>query len=113
MIPMIASNWRLKDWTFRTSPETWNHDVVGLYASDLLSNVLRHAEAKNALVTTLSNMNVIAVASLANLPLVIFSEGQEPSEAMVEKANEEGVALLVAKEDSVQVIRALLEANLL
>ena len=49
-------------------------EVSGVYAGDLLSWVMGHAEEGEILVTIMSNMNVLAVASLLDLSLVILSE---------------------------------------
>ena len=47
-----------------TDPE---RSVQGAYAGDLLSWVMGRAEADNAFVTIMTNVNVVAVAALAEL----------------------------------------------
>lgn len=91
---MKVSNLVLKGYQLLTDEETADLIFVGIYVSDLLSNVLRQAKPENGLVTTLTNMNTIAVASMLDLAMVIFSEGKMPSQEMISKANQEGIALL-------------------
>ena len=48
--------------------------VCGAYAGDLLSWVIGRAQADNAFLTIMTNVNVVAVASLADLSCVIFCD---------------------------------------
>ena len=52
-----------------------DREVTGGYVGDLLSWVMGRASAGDAWITIMSNMNVAAVASLADVSCVIFSEG--------------------------------------
>lgn len=92
------------DYKLLTNQEGISIDFEGCYVSDLLSNVLKQAKSENGLITTLSNMNVIAVASLLTLPFVLFCEGKLPSEEMIQKADEEGIALLTTTELAIDAI---------
>lgn len=87
-----------------TNIQVLNQEFTGCYASDLLSNVLAKAKNQEGLLTTLSNMNVIAVASLLNLPFVLFLEGKMPNAEMIEKAEEEEIILLSTKKNCVETI---------
>jgi hypothetical protein len=49
-------------------------EVCGVYAGDLLSWVMGHASESNVLVTIMSNINTLAVASLLDLSCVILAE---------------------------------------
>ena len=50
-------------------------EVGGCYIGDLLSWVMGRAKADDAWITIMSNVNIIAVASLADVSCVILSEG--------------------------------------
>ena len=52
-----------------------DREVSGAYIGDLLSWVMGRAEADCAWVTIMSNVNVIAVATLADVSCVILAEG--------------------------------------
>ena len=80
-------------FTVICAPDT-SRDVDGVYACDLLSWVMGKARPDNAWITIMSNMNVIAVASLSDVSCVIFAEGVMPEEAVIKTANERGINLL-------------------
>lgn len=82
---------------FVNKPDGDERDVNGAYCCDLLSWVIGRAEDTDALITVMSNSNVIAVAVMADLPCVILSEGVRPDEKALEKAKENDVAVLSSK----------------
>ncbi len=65
--------------------------VVGAYAGDLLSWVMTRLSADCAWITIMSNINSIAVASLADASCIIFTENAEVGEDVLLKAKEEGI----------------------
>ncbi len=82
-------------------------EVVRGYASDLLSDVLAHAPVGGLLVTLQVHLNVVAVASHADLAAVVFAGGRLPEDDVVRKAVEEGVALYAAQADTFDVVGRL------
>lgn len=64
------------------------------YTCDLLSWVMAHGKQGMAWITVQTHMNVIAVASLMEMAAVIIPEGIQMEEPSLEKAREEGVAVL-------------------
>ena len=78
-------------------------EVSGGYAGDLLSWVMGRADAGDAWVTIMSNVNIIAVASLADPSCIILSEGVEPDEGVKERAEMQGVNLLASRKDTFEV----------
>ena len=70
--------------------------VNGVYIGDLLSWVMGRARSENAWITIMSNINVIAVASLSDVSCVIFAEGVVPDEDVIRAAEQKGVNLLVS-----------------
>lgn len=71
-----------------------NREVVGAYAGDLLSWVMGRAEADCLWATIMNNMNVLAVASLADVSVVVICENCEVSKEIIDSANEKGVNLV-------------------
>lgn len=69
-------------------------DVTGGYTGDLLSWVMGRAEAGDAWITIMSNANVVAVATLADVSCILLAEGVEPDPGVRELAAEKGVNLL-------------------
>ena len=76
-----------------TLPEP-ERDVNGAYVGDLLSWVMGRATAECAWITIMSNVNVIAVASLSDAACVIFAEGVIPESDIVKLAEEKGINLI-------------------
>lgn len=69
--------------------------VRGCYTGDLLSWVMGKARAGNVWVTIMSNINVPAVASLADVSCVIIGENARPEEDVIAMAQARGVNLLL------------------
>ncbi len=67
--------------------------ISGIFACDMLSHVMGHAAEGNVLVTVLSNINVLGVASLLDLPAIVYPHKIVPNETVIAKANELGIAL--------------------
>jgi hypothetical protein len=84
-------------------------EVTGGYVSDLLSYVMARAKEGDVWVTMQNHVNVVAVASLVNLTGVIITEGARPEPAMLEKAEQEGIPILVTPLTSYVVAGKLYE----
>ena len=84
-------------------------EVVGAYVGDLLSWVMGRAPADCAWVTIMSNINVVAVASLADVACVIFSEDVEPDADALSKAQAQGINLLSVSCGSFEICAKLSE----
>ena len=67
------------------------------YSCDLLSWVMAHGKKGMAWITVQTHMNVIAVASLMEMTAVILPEGIKMEGPSLEKAREEGIAVLQSK----------------
>lgn len=77
-----------------------DREVTGGYAGDLLSWVMGRAKSGDAWVTIMSNINIVAVATLADPACIILSEGVNPDDGVIEKAQSMGVNVLSAKDDT-------------
>lgn len=69
-------------------------EVEGGYAGDLLSWVMGRARENCAWITIMSNINIVAVASLADVGCIILAEGVTADENVIAIANEKGVNIL-------------------
>ena len=74
--------------------------VSGGYTGDLLSWVMGRLTADQAWVTIMSNVNIVAVANLADPSCIILSESVAPDEGVLEKAQEQGVNILSTEKSS-------------
>ena len=77
------------------------------YASDLLSDVLAHAPEGGLLVTLQVHLNVIAVASHAELTAVVFAGNRRPEDDVLAKAAAEGLALYSSPADTFDIVGRL------
>lgn len=68
--------------------------ISGGYVSDLLSDVMGSAKENEVWITIMCHLNVVAVASLASIPVVIFSKGIIPGKVVIEKAESEDIILI-------------------
>lgn len=71
--------------------------VSGAYIGDLLSWVMGRAGADNAWITIMSNVNVIAVASLSDVSCVILAEGVNLDDELINTANEKCINILKSR----------------
>ena len=70
------------------------------YAGDMLSHVMAHLQTGECWFTILNSMNVIAVASLNECPLVILTEDVVLQDAVMEKAKEEEICVCTTSLDT-------------
>ena len=73
------------------------------YQSDLLSCVMSGGGEKSIWITLISNINIVAVAKLLDIPVIIITENAMPGEATIERANMEGVNLLLTPKGNYEV----------
>ena len=87
-------------------------DVSAGYTSDMLSCVMTGAENGSLWVTLMANLNIVAVATLLEIPAIIITENARPEQATLERANNQGVALLSTPRGSFEVVGRLWERGL-
>lgn len=71
-----------------------DREVTGGYAGDLLSWVMGRVTEGDAWVTIMTNINVIAVASLSDVSCVILAEGVNVAQDVLDAAKTRGINLL-------------------
>ena len=69
-------------------------EASGVYIGDLLSWVMGRASEGDAWVTIMSNVNIVAVSTLADPACIILSEGVSPDEETLVRAEQQGVNIL-------------------
>lgn len=83
-----------------------------VYAADLLSCVMAGAEHRSVWITLQSHSNIVAVGSLLELSAIIITEGAQPDQETIDKANEEGIVMLSTNQPSFYVSGKLWEMGL-
>ncbi len=81
----------------RSAKDDLDRVVTGGYTSDLLSDVLAHAEVGNLWLTLQVHENIVAVASIKELAGIVLIGGREPHDETLEKAESEGIPILVSE----------------
>lgn len=71
-----------------------DREINGAYMGDLLSWVMGRAENDNIWITIMSNINIVAVASLAGVSCILLCEGVTPEESVINKANAQDIVIL-------------------
>ncbi len=77
-----------------------NREVTGGYTSDLLSDVMGHADQGLIWITLQTHKNVLAVASLKELAAIILIKNFVPDADMLEEAGLEGIPVLGTEEQA-------------
>ena len=87
----------------RTSKGDLSREVTGCYISDLLSDVMAHAQEGEVWITLQTHPNIAAVAVLRNLAGIIISNDRSPEADTLKKAEEEGIPIAVSAESTFDV----------
>lgn len=103
---------KIKNITLISKNIKLDKEIKGFYCSDLLSFVLGHVKEDGVvLLTVLNTINAVAVATIIDMPAIIFCDGVIPDSSIVEKAEEENIAIFASSNSSAKVaveINALL-----
>ncbi len=80
-------------------------EITGGYAGDFLSFVMGKAPADCAWFTVMTNVNVCAVATLADVGVIVLCEGVTPDKNLLEKAKEHNVNIIATKADVFNAVK--------
>lgn len=69
-------------------------EINGVYIGDLLSWVMGRARQDNIWITIMSNINTVAVASLADVSCILLAEDVKLESDVAKAANEKGINVL-------------------
>ncbi len=95
----------------RVSLPAGEREIEGGYVGDLLSWVMGRAESGDVWITIMSNINIVAVASLADVACILLAEGVTLDDNVRATAEEKGVNIL-ASEKTAYALAAELAALL-
>ena len=71
-----------------------DRQIEGVYIGDLLSWVMGKAESGNVWITIMSNINIVAVATLADTSAIVLCEGVMLDSEVAALAESKGVNIL-------------------
>ncbi len=84
-----------------------DREISGVYIGDLLSWVMGRAQSGNVWITIMSNINVVAVASLADVACVVLAEGVVLADEVRETAKQKGVNVYSSSKDAYELAISL------
>ncbi len=74
-----------------------SREIEGCYAGDLLSWVMGRAGQGCCWATVMTNINVLAVASLLDLACVVLCDNAKPDENFIKTAESKGINILATE----------------
>ena len=89
----LVKSFQLK---IKAGKDRLEEEITGGYASDLLSDVIAHSRKGNIWITIQTHPNVVAVATMKELAGIILAGGREPDSGTLQKAEEEGIPILLS-----------------
>ena len=99
-------------WDVLAGGDHLNVEAKGGYAADLLSCVMAGAEAGDLWITLQTHANIVAVASLLGVAAIVIAEGAVVPEATLDKAEDQGIAVLSSKEPVYETIARLVRLSI-
>ncbi len=76
-----------------------DREIDGVYVGDLLSWVMGKAQCDNAWITIMSNINILAVASLSDTSCIILAEGVTVDDEVIKTAMDKEINILSTSMD--------------
>ena len=89
-----------------------DREAEGVYIGDLLSWVMGRAQADNVWLTIMSNLNIVAVATLSDVSCIILCEGVTLDETVKNTAEAKGVNILATDKTAYDMAKSLAELGL-
>lgn len=78
-------------------------EINGVYIGDLLSWVMGRASCDDAWITIMTNVNILAVSSLADTSCIILAEGVMPEQNIVDTAVQKGINILSSEMSAYEI----------
>jgi hypothetical protein len=91
----------------RSAKNKLEREIFGGYASDLLSDVLANSKEGNVWITLQIHQNIVGVASMKELAGIILVNNREPEKETVEKAEKEGIPIMITGLPTFEVVGKL------
>lgn len=76
------------------NPDT---EILGGFSGDLMSDVLASVRPDSVLITGLSNPQVVRTALIADVRLIVFARGKQPSQDTIKLAIDEKMPIAISK----------------
>ena len=83
--------------TVVTDSDYEDREINGCYIGDLLSWVMGRAQADNVWITIMNNINIVAVAALADVACILLCEDVKVDQSIIDKANSQNIIIVSSK----------------
>lgn len=100
------------DLEIQCAADKLERKIEGGYVSDLLSDVIANGRAGDVWVTLQIHQNIVGVASLKDLAAIIIINGRQPEENTIEKAENEGIPIMLSKMSAFELVGRLYSAGI-
>ena len=87
-------------------------EISGVFASDLLSDVVGNTSEGNVLLSVQVHKNIVAVASLVGLSAVIITSGRAPEQSVIDAAKDKELNLLSSEKSTFTLAGKMYELGL-
>ena len=71
-----------------------DREICGVYCGDLLSWVMGKAKSDDAWITIMSNINILAVATLCDVSCIVLSEGVTVADDVIDVAKQKEINII-------------------
>ncbi len=82
-------------------------EVTGGYSGDLISAMMANAKQGNVWVTWHVHPNIVAAGVIVKLAAIILVSGRQPEEDTIQRAQQEGIPILVTKLPAFEIVGKL------
>ena len=82
-------------------------EFSGVYIGDLLSWVMGRASSGEVWITIMSNINIVAVASLVDVACIVLAEGVTLDESVRNTAEQKGVNIFTSEKTAYELAASL------
>ncbi|MBW1786244.1 MAG: serine kinase [Deltaproteobacteria bacterium] len=100
------------DLEVRTGKGELEKDVTRGYASDLMSDVMAHADEGDLWITLQIHQNIVAVAVMKTLAGIILVNNRQPQEDTIQKAEAENIPVMISGMPAFELAGKLYEMGL-
>jgi predicted transcriptional regulator len=87
-------------------------EVRACFAADMMSDVLRFSHAGTLLITSLTSVQSVHTADVADLAAILFVGDKRPNGAMLDLAREKGIPLMTTRHNMFDACGILYAAHL-
>ncbi len=95
------------EFAVKAAADRLDTEVTGGYSGDLISAVMANAKEGNVWVTWHVHPNIVAAALVVKLAAIIIVSGRLPEQETIQKAQQEGVPILVSELPAFEIIHRL------